>query len=146
MVTWPQFQAPRKDFPLSLMFLIGFLKRITRRLLRMVVLFYVFSALGLYACQRQIQYQPGHDNPAPASLGLQGVTVERLTSPDGVPLVLWYAAPAPGKPSLLFFQGNAGTIADRAQRFAYYQSRGLGAAFLSIAALAAVAGRSAKAA
>lgn len=113
------------------MFLTLFLKRILRRLLRMVVLFYVFSGIGLYACQRQIQYQPGHENPAPASIGLHGITVEKLTAPDGVNLVLWYAAPAPGRPSLLFFQGNAGTIADRAERLAYYQSRGFGAAFLS---------------
>lgn len=126
-----RFQAPRKEFPLASVFVMWFARRILRRLARMILLFYVFSLAGLYACQRQIQYQPGHDNPAPASVGLRHVTVERLVAPDGVNLVLWYAAPAPGRPSLLFFQGNAGTIADRAPRLAYYQSRGFGAAFLS---------------
>lgn len=125
------FQAPRKEFPLASVFVMWFARRILRRLVRMILLFYIFSLAGLYACQRQIQYQPGHENPSPASVGLRHVAVERLTAPDGVPLVLWYAAPAPGKPSLLFFQGNAGTIADRAGRLAYYQSRGFGAAFLS---------------
>lgn len=54
-----------------------------------------------------------------------------LLTPDHVQLVLWYAAPKPGHPTVLFFQGNAGDIADRAPRMAFYQSKGLGAAFLS---------------
>ncbi|MGV8984840.1 MAG: alpha/beta hydrolase [Cypionkella sp.] len=102
-----------------------------RRLVRMVVLFCGLSVLGLYACQRQMQYQPGHANPAPEALGLKGVQVETLETPDHVRLILWYAPPAPGKPTLLFFQGNAGDIADRAPRLAFYQSKRLGAAFLS---------------
>ena len=95
------------------------------------MLFAAFSTLGLYACQRQLQYQPGHQNPAPQSVGLKDVQVVTLQTPDHVRLVLWYAAPKPGKPTVLFFQGNAGDIADRAPRLAFYQSKGLGAAFLS---------------
>ena len=104
---------------------------ILRRVLRFAVLLYALSALGLYACQRQMEYQPGHTNPTPESLGLTGVQVVPLETPDHEHLILWYAAPAPGKPTVLFFQGNAGDIADRAPRLAFYQSKGLGAAFLS---------------
>lgn len=94
-------------------------------------MFCAFSSLGLYACQRQLQYQPGHQNPIPASLGLKDVQVVTLQTPDHESLVLWYAAPRPGRATVLFFQGNAGDIADRAPRLAFYQSKGLGAAFLS---------------
>lgn len=101
------------------------------RIARVLLLFWVFSTLGLYACQRQLEYQPGHANPAPETLGLKGVSVETLQTPDHESLILWYAAPAPGKPTVLFFQGNAGTIADRVPRLAFYQSHGFGVAFLS---------------
>jgi fermentation-respiration switch protein FrsA (DUF1100 family) len=59
--------------------------------------------------------------------------VERVTlaTPDGESLVMWFSPPAPGRPTILFLHGNAGALADRAQRLKYYQSRGLGAAFLS---------------
>ena len=97
----------------------------------MVVLFYGLTAISLFACQRQVEYQPGHANPDPASLGLKGVQVQTLHTHDGEILVLWYAAPRPGRPTVLFFQGNAGDLTARAPRLAYYQSRGFGAAFLS---------------
>ena len=54
-----------------------------------------------------------------------------LATPDGETLVLWYADAEAGRPTVLFLHGNAGEIADRADRFAYYQSRGYGVAFLS---------------
>lgn len=111
------------------------------RLLRIAVLSYVFGLVALTACQRQIQYQPGHDNPAPARLGLKGVESVTLTTPDGVHLVLWYAPPAPGRPTVLFFQGNAGDLTQRAPRLAYYQGRGLGAAFLSYRGFGGSTGR-----
>lgn len=95
------------------------------------MLLYGFSSFGLYACQRQLQYQPGHANPTPASLGLTGVQVVTLETSDHERLVLWYAPPTPGRPTILFFHGNAGDIADRAPRMTFYQSKGLGAAFLS---------------
>lgn len=108
-----------------------FVARLLQGLARFVLLFYVFSVLGLYACQRQIQYQPGKANPDPSMLGLHGVQVETLQTSDDDQLILWYAPAAPGKPTVLFFQGNAGDLTQRAPRLAFYQSQGLGAAFLS---------------
>ena len=56
-------------------------------------------------------------------------------------LILWYARPSPGKPTVLFFQGNAGDMTDRAPRLAFYQSKGLGAAFLSYRGFGGSTGR-----
>ena len=69
-------------------------------------------------------------------LGLVGVglvDVQRvpLATADGETVVLWWADPAPDRPVILYFHGNAGSIAQRADRLAFYQSRGYGAAFLS---------------
>ncbi len=94
-------------------------------------LLYAVALSGLYAIQRDLQYFPSRRDPAPEALGLAGVTRTDLPTPDGETLVLWYA-PAQGvQPVILFLHGNAGEVADRADRLAFYQARGYGAAFLS---------------
>jgi uncharacterized protein len=86
---------------------------------------------GLYVLQRDLQYFPSRQDPAPDALGLRGVERLTLATPDGETLVLWFSPALAGRPTVLFLHGNAGSIADRADRLAFYQARGLGAAFLS---------------
>lgn len=86
---------------------------------------------GMYFWQRDLQYFPARHDPRPETLGLTGVERVKLATPDGETLVLWLALPDGDTPVILFLHGNAGAIADRADRLAYYQSRGFGAAFLS---------------
>lgn len=92
---------------------------------------YLSAAGGMFLLQRSLQYFPTHRDPAPASLGLTGVARETLTTPDGETLVLWLSKPTGDRPVILFLHGNAGEVADRAERLAFYQSQGFGAAFLS---------------
>ena len=92
---------------------------------------YLSAAGGMFLLQRSLQYFPTHRDPAPETLGLTGVTRESLATPDGETLVLWLAPPAGDKPVILFLHGNGGEIADRADRFAFYQSHGYGVVFLS---------------
>lgn len=94
-------------------------------------LVYASALSGLYLMQRELQYFPSRVDPAPDALGLEGVQRVLLTTPDGETLVLWHSPAPDRRPTVLFLHGNAGSVADRAQRLAYYQSRGLGAAFLS---------------
>ncbi|MFN6924886.1 MAG: alpha/beta hydrolase [Tabrizicola sp.] len=86
---------------------------------------------GLFLAQRDLQYFPTRRDPAPEHLGLTGVERVLLPASYGAAAVLWWSAPAPGRPAILFLHGNAGEIADRADRLAFYQGRGYGAAFLS---------------
>jgi uncharacterized protein len=86
---------------------------------------------GLYAFQRDLMYFPTHRDPAPARVGLTGVARVVLSTPDGETLVLWTSPAQGNRPTILFLHGNAGEIADRADRFAFYQQRGYGVAFLS---------------
>lgn len=92
---------------------------------------YLLIALALFAFQRRLQYFPSHKATTPAQAWLNEVQIISLTAADGGQSQLWYSPAAPGRPTLLFFQGNAGEIADRAPRFAFYQSQGFGVAFLS---------------
>jgi uncharacterized protein len=94
-------------------------------------LIYLLAVVGMFALQRQLQYFPSRHNPTPAAVGLAGVTAETLATPDDENLVLWYAPAPEGQPTILYFHGNAGEIADRADRFAAYRAAGLGVAFLS---------------
>jgi uncharacterized protein len=94
-------------------------------------LIYLLAALGMYVLQRHLQYFPSRASPTPEVVGLSDVQVAALRTPDGETLVLWYVPAKAGQPTILFFHGNAGEIADRADRFAFYQRRGFGVAFLS---------------
>jgi uncharacterized protein len=96
-----------------------------------IVLAYAAICAVMYAYQRDLQYFPSRNAPAPADLGLAGVQVERLQTSDSAEIDLWYAPATPGKPTILFFHGNAGEVADRAPRMAAYQAAGYGAAFVS---------------
>lgn len=86
---------------------------------------------GMYLWQRDLQYFPTHRDPAPHRVGLDGVERIALATPDGETLVLWTSPAHPDRPTVLFLHGNGGEIADRADRLAFYRSRGFGVAFLS---------------
>ena len=94
-------------------------------------LLYGVALSGMYVFQRDLQYFPTRRDPAPDAVGLDGVTRTTLTTADGETLVLWESPARGDRPVILFLHGNAGEIADRADRLAFYQSRGLGTAFLS---------------
>lgn len=85
----------------------------------------------MFTLQRQLQYFPDNSPRSPESVGLQGVKVIALTAADGGTSDLWVAPAQPGKPTVLFFHGNAGSVADRADRLRATLSQGFGAAFLS---------------
>ncbi len=94
-------------------------------------LVYAVALSGMCAFQRDLQYFPTRRDPAPKAVGLTGVTPVTLTTPDGETLVLWQSPATGDRPTILFLHGNAGEIADRADRLAFYQARGYGTAFVS---------------
>ena len=96
-----------------------------------VGLLYVAAVAGMVVFQRDLQYFPDRSDPAPVGVGLVDVQRVPLATADGETVVLWWADPAPDRPVILYFHGNAGSIAQRADRLAFYQIRGYGAAFLS---------------
>ena len=104
---------------------------VLRAALLLAVLAYVAIAGFMYLQQRSFQYHPAHKGTSPQALGLAGVTEERVKTPDGETIVLWYSPARPGKPTVLFFHGNGGEIADRSERFAFLQAQGFGVLFVS---------------
>ncbi|MBC8036400.1 MAG: alpha/beta fold hydrolase [Rhizobiales bacterium] len=92
---------------------------------------YAGVMLVMYLFQRSLQYHPENKGLTPQAVGLSGVEVNLLDTPDGERIVTWYAAAKPGRPTIIYFHGNAGEIGDRPKRFQYYAGRGFGVLYVS---------------
>ena len=71
-------------------------------------------------------YPFDHHLSHPAEIGEPRLSEARFTTQDGETLVLWQAKPQKGKPTILYFPGNAGALADRVGRFRAFLDRGYG--------------------
>lgn len=92
---------------------------------------YMFVAVAAFIAQRKLMYFPDPTRVPPSNFALTGVEERVLDTPDGARLVAWYGRADVGRPTLLYFHGNAGNLANRAERVRKYQSRGLGIFMLS---------------
>ena len=70
------------------------------------------TTFGLWAGQRRLIYFPDSAAPSPAFLG-QGWEEVTYGTADGLTLHGWYRPPAPGRPVVVVFNGNAGNRAGR---------------------------------
>ena len=92
-----------------------------------VVLGYAGLVLGLTLFQRNLMYHPDASIPTPDTFGVPEMASERLTTPEGHPLLGWWRAPAdPDGPVILYFHGNAGSLGDRAEKVRPYLDKGYG--------------------
>jgi hypothetical protein len=91
-----------------------------------VAAIYALVVVGLGLFQRKLIYFPDPEIVSPAEAGLEGVEQLRIATQDGENLVAWYAAPADGRPLIIYFHGNAGGLVDRAPRFRSLLSSGYG--------------------
>ena len=87
---------------------------------------YLAPVSYLYVFQRSLVFKPGGELAAPVDKGLAGVDVRSFEMADGVRLTGWYAPADAGKPSVLYFHGNAGNLSGRWRRFATIRASGFG--------------------
>jgi len=92
---------------------------------------YAIVAVAAFVLQRRLMYFPDPQRVSPASFNLPGVKERIIDAPDGARLISWFAKAAPGQPTILYFHGNAGNLASRAERIRRYVSRGYGVLFMS---------------
>ncbi len=91
----------------------------------------VALAMGLLALivptlQRHLMYFPDTTYTKPAQAGLSNVAEQVLETPDGARVIAWYAKAKPGRPTILYFHGNAGSLETRSERIRKYMAQGLG--------------------
>ncbi|MEO1204910.1 MAG: alpha/beta hydrolase [Pseudomonadota bacterium] len=81
--------------------------------------------------ERALMYLPDPTYVSPADADLTDVEELRLATSDGETVIAWYARARPGEPTLLYFHGNAGTLADRNERISKHQEAGRGVFIMS---------------
>jgi fermentation-respiration switch protein FrsA (DUF1100 family) len=94
---------------------------------------YVLIAAVMFFMQRNLLYVPGSKTfEAPSAVGLDGFEPVTLSTKDDVQLKGWYSPPPHNPaPVFLYLHGNAGTLADRAERFSLFREEGFGVLAIS---------------
>ena len=83
-------------------------------------------ALAVNGLQKRLMYFPDTEYFTPARAGLTGVTERWIETPDGARVLVWQAKAKPGRPTMLYFHGNAGSLETRIERIKKYMAQGLG--------------------
>jgi fermentation-respiration switch protein FrsA (DUF1100 family) len=86
---------------------------------------YLALVAGLFFGQRKILFRCDAAEVDPATLGLKAEIV-RLKTEDGESLLAWSFPPAPNRPLILYFHGNAGGLDLRVERFHAMAKAGMG--------------------
>jgi uncharacterized protein len=89
------------------------------------VALYAAVVVGLFFGQRKILFRCDAAEVDPATIGLEAEIV-RLKTEDGESLLAWRIPPAPGRPVILYFHGNAGGLDLRVERFRAMARAGMG--------------------
>ncbi len=86
----------------------------------------VLALCAVYLGQRRLIYLPDRIRTLPAQAGLADVEERVLRTPDGARVIAWYGMAKPGQPTILYFHGNAGSLANRAPRIERFMGEGWG--------------------
>jgi len=97
----------------------------------LLVVIAVLALAALWLGQRRLIYFPSTARIAPESVGLAGVVEQVLETADGNRLICWWSRAASGEPTLLYFHGNGGSLAERADRIRFFRQHGLGIFMMS---------------
>lgn len=92
-----------------------------------VAVLYVLILAYLWAAQRNFVFHPGNERPDLAGSAVAALMRDvPVPTEGGQALNAWYAPAQPGKPTILYFHGNAGTLGGRDERVLPYLRRGYG--------------------
>jgi fermentation-respiration switch protein FrsA (DUF1100 family) len=92
---------------------------------------YLVICAAAYFGHRMFMYFPDPARIPPEAAGLDGVKEIELAAADGTKLVAWYAPPQDGKPTILYFHGNAANAANRAPKIDMMLESGFGVFYLN---------------
>jgi fermentation-respiration switch protein FrsA (DUF1100 family) len=112
-----------------------------KTLLIAAISIYLALLAFLYFAQRSLLYFPDTRRVAPEDAGFADVTEHELKTADGERVIVWHLAPKDGKPVILYFHGNGGSLAYRRDRFIALQDAGFGLVALSYRGYGGSSGR-----
>jgi len=87
---------------------------------------YLLILSVVYVLQRNLMYSPGHSIQLPADVGVPEMKIISARTDDGISITSWFAPPVEGKPTIILFHGNAGTLDGRAFKARYFMDAGYG--------------------
>lgn len=103
--------------------------------LKSIVVVALVGYLGLiaimYMMQRTLMYFPDRLHTAPADAEFSQAKEVTLTAADGTRVLAWTVPPQPGKPVVVYFHGNGGSLQHRVPRFQPLVADGTGLVALS---------------
>jgi fermentation-respiration switch protein FrsA (DUF1100 family) len=93
----------------------------------------IFVLIGILArlLHRYFLYIPDRTRVAPHEAGLSGVEEIMFKAADGTKLIAWYLPAKGTKPTLLYFTGNSGNVANRAGKIRTIAASGYGVFMLN---------------
>jgi len=103
--------------------------------LKWILIVCIVGYLGLgavmYFAQRALMYFPETTRTPPAAAGLPQAEEITLDTADGERVIVWHVPPREGKPVVLYFHGNGGSLRYRAGRYRMLAEAGIGLVALS---------------
>lgn len=97
-----------------------------RKLIVFLILIYTAAFAALWFGRFAAIYPFDPTYVSPANAGIPAIRALDFNSFDQTKLVIWTKHPRDGKPTIVYFHGNAGNLAGRAQRFDRLIARGYG--------------------
>lgn len=76
--------------------------------------------------ENRLMYHPSLERVPPSQVGLTAVEEIEIATGDGHTVLAWLGKAAPGQPTLLYFHGNGGSLANRSERMRKYLEQGRG--------------------
>jgi uncharacterized protein len=92
---------------------------------------YALICMGARVLHRRFVYIPNRARCEPEKAGLIGVQEIAFKAADAVTLIAWYLPAKRGKPTLLYFIGNSGRTASRADKIRKFRASGYGVFMLN---------------
>jgi len=102
---------------------------IVKTIVVVAVLYLSFTAL-LYSFQRKITFNPSPEIPSIRDAGIKTFQQLRIKTSDGLENTAWYSPALKAAPTIVYFQGNAGNIAERAYKAKLFIDQGYGFLFV----------------
>ena len=85
---------------------------------------YAGIVVFMYVYQGKLMYPGSGPTESPQAAGLSGVSEVSVDADDCQKLLAWWQPPQAGRPVVLYFHGNAGTLAGRADKFTHFGAGG----------------------
>ena len=106
-----------------------------------IVAGYAAVCLGGFLLERSFMYFPDKARVLPSVAGLRGIEEIEVPRPDGNTLITWFTPGTGSRPIILYFHGNAGNAAGRADKIALMQEAGYGVLYVNARGFGGSTGR-----